>query len=70
MLNDMFKKWLLGRLFDLSSWIGSFLFLFEFFRFNSSNLIMLLALVLIFVPDSELKAFMTKHATKIQSKLR
>lgn len=66
MLKSIFKKWLLKCLFDLSSWIGAVMFTFEILRHNPSNFVLGLSLALVFIPEAELKAFMTKQAAKIQ----
>lgn len=50
-------RWLATNIIELSTWIGFVMFFREFFAVRPSTLMMILALVLVFVSDAKLNAF-------------
>lgn len=60
-------KYLLSRLFQVSGWIGFLLMLFALF--TPRWFIILFGIILVFIDDEKLKAWVAKNAPSVTAKI-
>lgn len=65
-MKSAIKNWLATNVMELSTWVGLIMFIREFFSINGSTLMMVLALVLIFVSEVKLNAYVQRKAPSIK----
>ena len=66
-MKSYIKNWAATNLLELSTWIGMVMFVREFFSYNPSTLMLILALVLIFASDAKINGFIQAKTPGLKS---
>lgn len=60
-MKTFLKTWAATNMLEMSTWIGLIILVRELMAFNPSTLMVILALVLVFVSDAKLNAFIQAY---------
>lgn len=65
-MKELVKGFLLNNIFEPSTWFGVIILVRELLALNPSNVMIVMALLLIFVPDSAIRNFITNKAAPLK----